>query len=117
MKRIFCLALMTGLAFADPALAHDPQKIQKRMEERMRTLGLDVGNAYACTPDDQKKAFRDQARHLFVHVLYDHGEDAAYDYAASVGFGSARDLASINCEERLAYWEDVKETLELEEKE
>lgn len=117
MKKAVFLSLLTGLAIAGPALAHDPKAIQSETEKKMRTLGLDVGNAYACVAEDQQKAFRDKARHLFYHVLYDHGEDAAYDYAASVGFGAARDLGTIDCEQRLAYWAELTDTLGLEEKE
>lgn len=103
------LAALTFLAgLAGTAQAHMPQ-----IQDKMRTLGLDVGNAYACTPDDQKEAFRGQLRHLYMHVLEDHGPDAAYDYATSVGFGASRDVTTIDCDKLVSYWEQVKSDLGL----
>ena len=100
------LAVAVAAGAALPAAAHDPGE-----QLKMRKLGLDVGNAYACTADEQKRMFRNQSRHLFHHILDDHGADAAYTYAASVGFGAARDVATIDCDKLTAYWADVKKQL------
>ena len=103
-KTLFAaLAVAAAAGAALPAAAPDPEE-----QLKMRKLGLDVGNAYACTADAGKKLFRHQTRHLFDRVLDDHGSAAAFAFAASVGFGSARDVATIDCDKLTAYWADLK---------
>ena len=110
MRKHLIRALLVGAVACTslPATAHDIE-----LPHKMRTLGLDVGNAYACTPDERKSTFRHQSSHLFEVVLHDHGTEAAYIFAASVGFGAARDVSTIDCEARLDYWEDLKRRIHM----
>ena len=112
--------LLAGIVLAAPAFAQEAKTAEDteaearyyaEIQNQMRTLGLDVGNAYACSAEEDQAQFQKDARHLYLHVIADHGADAAYDYAASVGFGAARDAATIDCPVLLEYWDGVKASM------
>ena len=101
------LGIGAALIFAVSASAHE-----RNDDVSMRTLGLDVGNAYACLGDEEKQEMRDHTEHLFSHILEERGQVDAYDYAVSLGYGAARSVDTIDCGKALEYWNSIEMLLE-----
>ncbi|MEO1688515.1 MAG: hypothetical protein AAFU61_11480, partial [Pseudomonadota bacterium] len=52
--------------------------------EKVRSLGLAIGNAYVCTEAEGRSAFREETHHLFDLILQDVGSDLGFIYATAL---------------------------------
>jgi hypothetical protein len=83
------------------------------MDRKVRQLGLDIGKAYACTAENKREAFKEEAHHLFDLIVQDVGSDLAYTYAVNIGKGSTQPKEKLDCPAMLKKWEEIREDYEL----
>ncbi|SFJ08091.1 hypothetical protein [Albimonas pacifica] len=115
MKR--AIAMMTGALLALPAAAQAQSDAQDDMAAKVRSLALAIGNAYACTPEDGRTTFKEEAHHLFDLIVQDVGSDLAFLYATGVGYGSAVEASEIDCPAMLEQWEGIRTDYDLKAEE
>jgi len=84
------LILCSGLAL--PAVAHD-----KNMTQKVRDLGIAVGNSFTCIKADQKESQLVFSEALFDAILFDLGHAQAYVYAVAVGHGAGMKDHGVDC--------------------
>ena len=115
MKRTIAILVGGLLACTSAAQAQDAG--QGDMADKVRSLALAIGNAYACTPEDDRPAFKEEAHHLFDLILQDVGSDLAFLYATGLGYGSAVEASEIDCPEMLEQWEGIRTDYDLKAEE
>jgi len=109
LKATLCAATAAA-ALAAPATAQD----ESEMVTKVRSLGLGIGNAYVCTPVDERDVFKEQVHHLFDLIVQDVGSDIGFIYATAVGYGSAVSQDAVDCDAMLAQWAEIVTNYDLE---
>jgi len=105
-------ALYLGAAFAMPATADTV-----KLKEDARELGISVGQAYVCTPDDQKAMARADSEAIYDTILFGIDHEHAYIYAVAVGYGAATQKSDIDCKQIAARLSGVRSKMGLGEAE
>lgn len=111
------IAMIAGGLMALPAALQAQDAAQDGMADKVRSLALAIGNAYACTPEDDRPTFKEEAHHLFDLILQDVGSDLAFLYATGLGYGSAVEAAEIDCPAMLEQWEGIRTDYDLKAEE
>ena len=111
------IAMMMGGLLALPAAAQAQEAGADGMADKVRSLALAIGNAYACTPEEERPTFKEEAHHLFDLILQDVGSDLAFLYATGLGYGSAVEAAEIDCPAMLEQWEGIRTDYDLKAEE
>ena len=111
IRNISIIAL--GLSVAAGGIAAAADKDDKAMERKVRDMSIAIGNAYACTENDGRKAFKGEAHHLFDLILQDVGSDLAFIYASGLGYGSSVSKDKLDCPKLLNQWEEFREDYQL----
>ena len=107
MKKAVLWGMCLGALGASGALAqHAGHGIDLR--HGARELGVMVGAAYVCTPDDRKPAARGESETMFDMILAEAGHEVAYLFAVSVGYGAGTGVEDGNCDAILDYVSGVK---------
>ena len=114
MNRTVIVALCLGLGVSTSALASDVDTIDKDVIKQSRSLGLSVGNAYACADADDKAAFKADSEAIYALILHDIGPSYAYVYAVSVGFGASPDVSDLDCVKLAEQWSGNRSKFGLE---
>jgi len=99
----------TGVATAQDAQSAD----NAAMARKVRKLGLRIGNAYACTDEKARDAFKGEGHHLFDLIVQDVGSDLGFAYAISLGIGSTSPKEKLDCKALLKDWQEIREDYEL----
>jgi hypothetical protein len=106
------LVAATGVAAAQDAQdRRDPSDVA--MERKVRKLALRIGGAYACTDENGRDEFKEEAHHLFDLIVQDVGSDLGYTYATGIGIGSAQPKEKLDCPKLLKEWEEIREDYRL----
>ena len=108
MKSAMILALCLGTASAAQAQGSG-HGID--LGQGARELGLMVGAAYVCTPDERKPAARNEAESMFDMILYETGHEVAYLFAVSMGYGAGIEAEDIKCDAVLDYVGGIKQDM------
>ena len=85
----------------------------KAMVQKVRSIGLAIGNAYVCTEQDKQQTFREETLELFDLIIKDVGSDRAFVYATSIGYGASVSKDKLACPSLLKQWEEMREDFEL----
>lgn len=75
------------------------------MTEKTKSLGIAVGNAYACTAAEGRERMDEEVHLLFDLILKDAGSDLAFAYATSTGYGAHFSPETLDCPAVLENWE------------
>ncbi|WP_339951754.1 hypothetical protein [uncultured Albimonas sp.] len=117
MKRTIAIVVGGLMACTAAAQAQTEAGDKDAMADKVRGLALAIGNAYACTAEDDRPTFKEEAHHLFDLILQDVGSDIAFLYATGVGYGSAVAAADIDCPAMLEQWEGIRTDYDLKAEE
>ncbi len=96
------LTAMAGTAFAQSS-GHGID-----LRHGARELGVMVGSAYACLPEDGQRAARDEAESMFDMILHETGPATAYQFAVSLGYAAGAGTEDVNCDAVLEHVNNVK---------
>lgn len=105
----WALPVLLVAATAGGAVAED----KPGMREKVRALGIGIGNAYVCTEEADRAEFKEEAQYLFDLILQDVGSDMAYIYAVGLGYGSSVSIDKLDCPDMLQQWQEIREDHEL----
>lgn len=86
---------------------------EDEMVKKVRGLSVAIGNAYACTAEDDRGTFKEESHHLFDLILQDVGSDMAFLYATGIGYGAAVPADKIDCPAMLEQWEGIRTDYDL----
>ncbi|MEO0823371.1 MAG: hypothetical protein AAF074_23510 [Pseudomonadota bacterium] len=114
MLRLPLFALAFGLA-ATAAAAQDTGATappdadpDAALRDQTRSLGLSVGNHYACVEGPARDALQEDTLVIFDLILKDVGSDLAFIYAASAGYGASLPAGELDCEKLAESWSKIK---------
>ena len=111
IRTIVAVLTVAVVAASVDATAGDAEDVA--MERKVRRLGLNIGEAFACTSEKQREVFKVEAHHLFDLIIQDVGSDLAFTYATALGVGSKTPKQDIDCPARVKSWEEIREDYEL----
>ena len=106
-------ATVLCLLIAGAGVAHAQDVDDVAMKRKVRSLGVAIGNAYACSEEKARDGFNSEAHHLFDLIVQDVGSDLGFVYATSVGYGSSVPKEKLDCAKLLKQWEEIREDYEL----
>jgi hypothetical protein len=112
VARVLAAAALAGAAAA-AAQAQTADKAE--MAGKVREIGLAIGNAYVCTPEEERGLFKEESHHLFDLIVQDVGSDMAFLYATSLGYGGAAPAEALDCPKLLEQWQGMREDYGLAE--
>ena len=85
----------------------------KAMVQKVRSIGMAIGNAYVCTAQDKRQTFKEDSLELFDLIIKDVGSDRAFLYATSIGYGASVSKDKLDCPSLLKRWDEMREDFEL----
>jgi hypothetical protein len=107
------LGLCVVTAGVASAKGGDIDADDKAMVQKVRSIGLAIGNAYVCTQQDKRQAFKKDTLELFDLIIKDVGSDRAFVYATSIGYGASVSKDNLDCPSLLKRWDEMREDFEL----
>ncbi|MDJ0847300.1 MAG: hypothetical protein QNK04_02860 [Myxococcota bacterium] len=111
IKTLSAAVLCLLVAGAVVAQAQDVDDVA--MKRKVRSLGVAIGNAYACTDAKARDGFNSEAHHLFDLIVQDAGSDLGFVYATAVGYGSSVPKDKLDCPKLMKQWEEIRKDYEL----
>ncbi|HKK36400.1 MAG TPA: hypothetical protein VJ994_08935 [Paracoccaceae bacterium] len=108
MRAIWRSAAVAAAIAAGAASAQAQAEGKAEMAEKVRALALAIGNAYACTPEQERGLFKEEAHHLFDLIVQDVGSDMGFLYATGVGYGGAVPAQDLDCARLLEQWQGIR---------
>lgn len=112
LVRSIAAALWLGAVLVMPVTADTV-----KLKEDARELGISVGQAYVCTPDDKKAMARGDSEAIYDTILFGIDHEHAYIYAVAVGYGAATKKSDIDCKKIAARLSGVRSKMGLGETE
>ncbi len=94
------VAAFAAFVLALPAAAQDAQE----MQQKTRELGLSVGNAYVCQPEDARAAFESEWMLMYDMILMDAGSRLAFVFATASGYGASLPKEELDCAALAESW-------------
>ena len=85
----------------------------KAMIQKVRSIGIAIGNAYVCTQKEKRQTFKEESLELFDLIIKDVGSDRAFVYATSIGYGASVPKDRLDCPGLLKRWDEMREDFEL----
>ena len=107
------LGLCVMVAGVASAKGKDIDLDDKAMQQKVRSIGLAIGNTYVCTEQDKRQTFKKNSLELFDLIIKDVGSDRAFIYATSIGYGASVSKDKLDCPSLLKRWEEMREDFEL----
>jgi len=107
------LGLCVVTAGVASAMGKDIDLDDKAMIQKVRSIGIAIGNAYVCTEKGKRQAFKEESLELFDLIIKDVGSDRAFVYATSIGYGASVSKDKLDCPSLLKRWDEMREDFEL----
>ena len=113
---IFLLALgSAGQVSAQSGSSDLVGSLTEEETSKVVRFGRGVGQAYTCAKPEDRPEMLEDIRMIFNFMNQDMGTDAAFVYAALVGYGSSEAGGTFDCSERLKQWAEILDQFGLSE--